>query len=121
MRLLSPFLLLFLSACCDGPLVFADCVGDSVILNVVDENGDPLPVDTVRWVGAGSGLERCTEGMEDCSVWKLFGVDEGELEVTVVIDEVEHSEVFSLVRPAKTPDECCADVINEELELVVGG
>ncbi|HNC97185.1 MAG TPA: hypothetical protein PKY30_11865 [Myxococcota bacterium] len=121
MRLLSLLSLVFLSACCDGPFVFVDCVGDSVTLNVVDENGDPLPVDTVRWVGAGSGLERCTEGMEDCSAWRLFGVDEGELEVTVIIDSVEHSQVYSLVRPAKAPGECCGDVIDEELELVVEG
>jgi hypothetical protein len=121
MRLLSSLSLLLLSACCDGPLVLVDCVGDSVTLTVVDENGDPLPVDSVRWVGAGSGLVRCTEGMEDCSVWKLSGVDEGELEVTVVLDEVETVEVFSLVRPAKSPDQCCGDVIHEELELVVGG
>jgi hypothetical protein len=59
MRLLSLLPLLVLSACCDGPLVFADCVGDSVRLQVVDENGDPLPVDTVRWVGAGRMLWRC--------------------------------------------------------------
>ena len=121
MRLLSILSLLLLSACCDGPLVFADCVGDSVTLSLVDEAGEPLPVDTVRWVGAGGGLERCTEGIEDCSVWTLFGVDEGELEVTVILDGVEHTEVFSVVRPAKGPGECCGDVIHEELELVVAG
>ncbi len=121
MRLPAFLSLLLLSACCDGPLVLADCVGDSVTLSVVDENGEPVPVDSVRWVGAGSGLERCEEGMEDCSVWRLFGAHEGELEVTVVIDSVEHTEVFTVVRPEKSLDSCCGDVIQEQVELVVEG
>lgn len=114
------FLLLFLlSGCCNGPFVYVDCVGDNVSIQLLDEAGEPVDAQSIRWSGAGSGLGSCEGEDQDCSLWFLPGVEEGELQVTVVVDGVEHSQNFSLERPAAKAGECCGDVINEDLTFTL--
>lgn len=102
--------------------LYCDCLMDSVGVEIVDEAGEPRPVDEVRVAGP-DGFEvtdTCLEG-GDCSGWLIPIEQAGPHTITALIGGEVVGEVTITVDEARGGPGCCTDVLHAEGTLQIAG